>query len=622
MKKLLLLICVPLLALAVGCSDDGSVESYNSTITPVIEFDDTQDIVAGETYVTFTNASTATGTEIVSYFWHLGFNGEGNWTEDAEPDPVLYNTPGDYTVTLTAWGADGNQASVKRTITVLAANTAPKAAFSFSPVTVYAGTEVTFTDLSTDSDGEIAAWLWTMPDNSTQTTQTATYTFAAAGVFPVTLKVTDDRGASSQVTKSVNVRSGDISDFTVNWGVEVAAATAKCYASVVAVSDLGNVYFTSGEGKIIALDTEGTTMWSYDAATIDKVSIGDYPAYASVDTDGTVYWAAHGVGGGAANQSVVYAFDGLNGTTPLWKNTTAYAYGARISFCTPLITPDLVVVGNRGTDGRIRGFNKSTGKNTATATPANGGANSSTASLKSGLVLMSLSGDYGYGALVPDATFTWSAVPTASAFTPGTILTSNQNQICIGADNCVYILGTVKSGTWNIACFDCTDFSATTTKTPKWTQTLDAGFNRAGASLSADGQTLYVSTDKTAPYKFYALNTANGATRWSYALAAQSTSVPAVDNLGQIHICTMDGYYIVLRDNGTSYTEVYKRQVADSIDGSATISAVNGASYFVGSDGASGKLKVYSVSLPGVTGPAASAWAQYGQNPGHSNYQK
>ncbi len=155
-----------------------------------------------------------------------------------------------------------------------------------------------------------------------------------------------------------------------------------------------------------------------------------------------------------------------------------------------------------------------------------------------------------------------------------------------GADGCVYVVGTIKNGTWNMACFDCSAVDSKTLKTAKWTQTLDAGFYSSGASLSADGGTVYVITDKAEPYNLYALNASTGAVKWSYTLSAQSHSVPAIDNLGQIHFCTMDGVYHVLKDAGTSASVVYEKKVADSIDGSPTISSVDGASYFVGLDAA------------------------------------
>ena len=479
------------------------------------------------------------------------------------------------------------------------------------------GTTVTFTDKSTDSDGEIVSREWLFPDGTTSTDINATYTFEQMGMFNVQLTVTDDRGGSNSTSKAINVRAGDVNAFTLLWSTAVASADALCAASVVAASDMGYIYSVSGDGKMVALNTDGAKVWEYDAMAKDGVYLKSEISYPSVDTDGTVYWVAHGYGG-SSSASLVYAFDGATGSV-LWKNTTAYAPAARIAFSTPCISPSMVIVGSRGTNGAIRGFEKATGKNTATATPANGGGTSGTIALKNGVVIFTNTAQYGYGIMVPDASFVWSPVPTSDTFAPNKILSAGRCQPCVDADNCVYLPGIAEgSGTWNLASFDCTNLTASSKKTPKWSVNLPDGFQQTGASLSADGTTLYIVADKATPSVVYALNTSNGSTRWSYTLDAASNSIPAVDNLGQIHLCTKTGDYVVLSAEGELR---YKEHLADSVDGSPTISEW-GYSYFLGKDSAAGALKVYSVALPGVTSPAASAWSQYGQNARHSNYQK
>ena len=323
MKRILSYLSIVLLSASVACSDSSEMDkAYNSVITPGFTFGG-EEIIAGITPVTFTNTTTAEGTTVSEYFWHFGFAGEGNWSEEAAPDPIVYNRPGDYTVTLTAWGADGNRATTTRTITVLADNVLPTADFSYSPQMISIGTTVTFTDKSTDSDGEIVSREWLFPDGTTSTDINATYTFEQMGMFNVQLTVTDDRGGSNSTSKAINVRAGDVNAFTLLWSTAVASADALCTASVVAASDMGYIYSVSGDGKMVALNTDGAKVWEYDAMAKDGVYLKSEISYPSVDTDGTVYWVAHGYGG-SSSASLVYAFDGATGSV-LWKNTTAYA---------------------------------------------------------------------------------------------------------------------------------------------------------------------------------------------------------------------------------------------------------------------------------------------------------
>lgn len=211
MKRFISLLSVVSL-LALGACTDGNDDMnnvYDSVITPDFTISDGE-IVAGTTAVTFTNATVVEGTTVTDYFWHFGFSGEGNWSEEAQPDPVVYKQAGEYTVTLTAWGADGNRATVKKIVTVLADNVLPTADFSYAPMMVNVGDEVTFTDKSSDSDGEIVSRKWTFPDGSTSTAASPTYTFSAQGMFRVTLTVTDTaaaRAASPSRSTSARVMS-------------------------------------------------------------------------------------------------------------------------------------------------------------------------------------------------------------------------------------------------------------------------------------------------------------------------------------------------------------------------------------------------------------------------------
>jgi PKD repeat protein len=80
-------------------------------------------------------------------------------------------------------------------------NTAPVAQFQSS----CADLDCTFTDLSSDSDGQVESYDWQFSDGGSAGTQNPSHSFAAAGDYDVTLTVTDNDGDETSVTHSVTV---------------------------------------------------------------------------------------------------------------------------------------------------------------------------------------------------------------------------------------------------------------------------------------------------------------------------------------------------------------------------------------------------------------------------------
>jgi len=119
-------------------------------------------------------------------------------------------------------------------------NQFPVADFTFSTNLL----TVNFTDASTDADGTIVSWDWNFGDSGSSAAQNPQHTYAASGTYSVTLTVTDDEGATDDVTKDVTVSDGIIHDiyvFDITQTVSRAGANYYSDAVVTIKDDNGNL---------------------------------------------------------------------------------------------------------------------------------------------------------------------------------------------------------------------------------------------------------------------------------------------------------------------------------------------------------------------------------------------
>lgn len=124
-------------------------------------------------------------------------------------------------------------------------NTPPVANYSVAT----SGLTATFTDSSTDSDGTIASRSWNFGDGTTATTTNASRTYAAAGTYTVVLTVTDNKGASTSVSKAVTVgtTTGNVlTNGVAKTGLSGAKSSSQTFTLVVPAGATGLKFVTSG----------------------------------------------------------------------------------------------------------------------------------------------------------------------------------------------------------------------------------------------------------------------------------------------------------------------------------------------------------------------------------------
>jgi PKD repeat protein len=178
----------------------------------------------------------ADGT-IVLYEWNFGDGGSATGMTATH----TYAVAGDYTITLTVTDNDGLQGVASEVVTATPL-VPPTASF----LVVINGLTVDVDGIaSSDADGTIVSYDWTFGDGGVASGVTATYTYAAAGTYLITLKVTDNDGLTGSASQSVDVAP-------IVTGDPVAVMTFTTNKLVVSVDGTGS-YDTDG-GTIVTFD--------------------------------------------------------------------------------------------------------------------------------------------------------------------------------------------------------------------------------------------------------------------------------------------------------------------------------------------------------------------------------
>ncbi len=148
---------------------------------------------------------------VLSWEWSLG---DGASSISSAPT-YAYTKEGSFSVTLSAKTANGTLTASHSVLVKAPANNLV-ADFRWTPSTPRAGTDVSFTDMSSTG---VVSWKWTFGDSVSSTERNPIHAFARSGQYPVQLTVTGASGSAANVTKTVIVQDAALApaaDFTWN----------------------------------------------------------------------------------------------------------------------------------------------------------------------------------------------------------------------------------------------------------------------------------------------------------------------------------------------------------------------------------------------------------------------
>lgn len=149
-------------------------------------------------------------TDLAGRIWRVGDAEPTDWQVMAQDSTAALQKAGSVALFAYLAGSSSNApvvASVDNLHVgaigqVAPANVAPVAAFTQQSDGLTLSVDGSS---SSDKDGVVQTWAWTFGDSTSATGRTATHTYAEAGSYEVTLKVTDDDGATHAVTRTVTV---------------------------------------------------------------------------------------------------------------------------------------------------------------------------------------------------------------------------------------------------------------------------------------------------------------------------------------------------------------------------------------------------------------------------------
>ena len=216
---------------------------------------------------------------VASYAWTFG---DGATSTAASPTHV-YATEGTFPVMLIVTDGEGLSSVPATSNVVVVANKPPVA--DFTPVITDQSLSVTAS--ASDPDGSVVAYTWLFGDGAQAMGATAQHTYAAPGLYAVTLTVRDDLGAETTLSKDVAATAPT---------VFARDAFPRTTTSGWGTADLGGVWTNFGSASQYAASGGTGVITFQQAGYTPRLQLRSVSA---LDIDETVQFSLDKIGNGS-----------------------------------------------------------------------------------------------------------------------------------------------------------------------------------------------------------------------------------------------------------------------------------------------------------------------------------
>ena len=183
-------------------------------------------LAAGQQGAFTATASDPDNVGISSYDWDFG---DGSAHGSGATPAHAYASPGTYAVKLVVTDGSNETTTVNHSVRV---NAPPTASFIASPQPGLVNQPITLASTSTDADGTITSYDWDFGDGSAHGSgQSPQHAYGSPGAYTVKLTVTDNDGATTSVTGTVNVNAPPTAAFSFSPSVPLVGNPVSFDAS-------------------------------------------------------------------------------------------------------------------------------------------------------------------------------------------------------------------------------------------------------------------------------------------------------------------------------------------------------------------------------------------------------